>query len=538
MKLKRKVNASRRAAAAFISLLLAFGVIPLRMMMILLDSSQQTALGNGNGKVMTVSESRGMIYDCRMERLVGCETKKVAAIKPTAGALAELKKQLNTDMFAQVNQVLATGEPMLLQTGRQCSQEDILMLNTVNRTASDTPASHLIGYTDESGNGVCGLEKSFNDLLNTFHGTLKVRFQCDATGKVLPGEKIETLNDGYDSSGGIVLTLNKSFQQALENSMDICGLKTGAAVILDCSDGGICAMASRPDFDPTCVADSLNRADSPLFNRALGAYPVGSVFKLLIAAAALEQGIDPSAEWNCTGSIHVGDSDFGCLKAHGSMNMPQALAYSCNCYFIHLMEQLDTKEVLSLAESFGFGKKLILADGLEAAAGSLPGLQTLSVPAGRANFSFGQGSLTATVLQIAALYATVFSDGEYHVPYLVKGKVDENSVFTSLHQTQPPFMLLQKKNAQMLSDFLGVAVREGTGKTAQVDGADCKGKTATAQSGDFSTGKERLVSWFAGGFTWNSKKYAMVILCDDGVSGSVDCAPVFSAAVRRIFAWS
>ncbi|HBL40151.1 MAG TPA: hypothetical protein DDY98_00685 [Ruminococcaceae bacterium] len=538
MKKQKDRKEVKRAAIVFISLLLAFGVIPLRMMTILLSASQKTALGMGNGKVMTVGESRGIIYDCNMERLIGCDSTKIAAVKPTAGALAELKNRLNNEDFLKADEVLAKGEPMLLKTNQSLNQADILTLNTYDRSSADSLAHHIIGYTDESGNGVCGLEKSFNDLLNSYQGSLKVRFRCDATGKILQGEPIETIDNGYDNSGGIVLTLNKSFQQALENSMDICALKTGAAVILDCSDGAICAMVSRPDYDPTNVAKSLKQANSPLFNRALGAYPVGSVFKLLIAAAAMEQGIDPAKEWTCSGSIHVGGSDFGCLKVHGKVNMPQALAYSCNCYFIHLMEQLDCESVLECAESFGFGKSLQLADGLESAGGVLPSQTMLSAPAARANFSFGQGQLTASVLQIASLYATVLSYGEYHVPYLIKGQVDETGKFTSLHSYQPPFKLLRKENAQMLSDFLGVAVREGTGKAAQVDGADCKGKTATAQSGDFSTGKERLVSWFAGGFTWKSKQYAMVVLCDDGVSGSVDCAPVFAATVRRILAWS
>lgn len=536
MKQKKAVDISKRIAVAFLAMFLAFGVVPLRLMTILLGAAQKTAGGTGGGKVITVSESRGLIYDCNGERLVGCETQNIAAVKPTAGALAILKERLADEAFAQANEVLSTGQPMILPTNRTLLHDDIQLLSTFKRTSSDALACHLIGYTDETGNGVCGLEKSLNDELNRYRGELKVHFSCDASGKVLAGSAIETLDDNYNSAGGVVLTLNKTFQQAADNAMDACGLKTGAAVILDCSDGGICAMASRPRFDPTNVAKSLNDESSPLFDRALAAYPVGSVFKLLIAAAALEQGIDPSQEWQCGGSVTVGGASFGCLKPHGTVNLPQALAYSCNCYFIHLMQQLDAEAVLTLAQSFGFGKTQELAQGLFSAAGTLPTAETLSSAAAKANFSFGQGSLTASVLQVASLYAAVFAGGDYHEPYLIKGEIDENGDYTASHKSQPPFKLIKKENAQLLSDFLGLAVREGTGKAAWVEGADCKGKTATAQSGDYSSGKERLVSWFAGGFTVQNRQYAMVILCDDGTSGSTDCAPVFAATVRRILA--
>ncbi len=534
----RSFQFTNRVTAAFVALFLAFGVVPMRMMTILLGSAQKTAGGTASGKVVAVGQSRGMIYDCNGERLVGCETHQVAAVKPTPGALAVLKEQLSEPEFEQADEVLTAGQPLVLKTSKPLLHDDILLLQTVSRTSADVPACHLIGYTDETGNGVCGLEKSLNETLNRYRGELKVRFQCDATGKVLAGSDIEAVDENYNSVGGVVLTLNKAFQQATENAMDICDLKTGAAVILDCSDGGICAMASRPSFDPTNVADSLNDPSSPLFHRALAAYPVGSVFKLLIAAAALEQGIDPAAEYRCSSSVSVGGSAFRCLKAHGTVDLPQALAYSCNCYFIHLMQRLDAKAVLELAQSFGFGAEVTLSEGLNASGGTLPTVQELSSPAALANFSFGQGSLTASILQIASLYAAVFSGGDYRTPYLIKGEINENGDYIETHNNQPPFKLLKPENALLLSDLLGVAVREGTGRNAFVEGADCKGKTATAQSGDFSTGKERLVSWFAGGFSVQGRQYVMVVLCDDGVSGSTDCAPVFAAAVRRIFAAS
>ena len=109
-------------------------------------------------------------------------------------------------------------------------------------------------------------------------------------------------------------------------------------------------------------------------------------------------------------------------------------------------------------------------------------------------FSFGQGSLTANIIQIASLYAAIASGGKYYTPYLVEGLVDEKGEMTENHKIKAPYRIFSKETAEQISVFLELAVREGTGKNAMVENLRVCGKTATAQTGEFSKGKEKLIT--------------------------------------------
>lgn len=115
---------------------------------------------------------------------------------------------------------------------------------------------------------------------------------------------------------------------------------------------------------------------------------------------------------------------------HGKVDLEKAIAYSCNGYFIKLTEQMKPEELLSMAEKLGFGSSVELAPGMSSSAGNLPVKKDLSNPKAKANFSFGQGDLLATPLQIAAMVNTIASGGLYTEPSLVEGLVDENLVLT------------------------------------------------------------------------------------------------------------
>ncbi|MBQ8027628.1 MAG: penicillin-binding protein 2, partial [Clostridia bacterium] len=243
----------------------------------------------------------------------------------------------------------------------------------------------------------------------------------------------------------------------------------------------------------------------------------------------------PSEEFDCNGSVSSDNITFGCMKSHGKVNMASALVYSCNCYFINLMEKIDSMHVVDLASSLGFGVKAEIAQGIVAYPGNLPESDELGSFAERANFSFGQGVLTATPIQIASLYSMIANSGEFRPPYLVQGFCDEKGIFNETYKLRSPYKIISKENSGWLSAFLELAARQGTGKNATTDKISVAGKTATAQSGDFSDGDERLVTWFAGFFPYESPEYSLVIMNEDGESGSKDCAPVFSDIVSNCF---
>lgn len=172
------------------------------------------------------------------------------------------------------------------------------------------------------------------------------------------------------------------------------------------------ASVSLPLYDPENVAASIARQDTSLVNRALSAYNVGSVFKPLLAAAALEQGISAQETYECTGSIEVGGHVYRCAygRGHGTVDMKTALEQSCNCYFVQLGLRLGAQTVYDITKSAGFGQSQQVAGGLRAASGNLPDAAQLEDLGQLASISFGQGALTATPVQVAAMM-NLFANG-------------------------------------------------------------------------------------------------------------------------------
>ncbi len=531
--LKKSAINFPRSLSLFVIMMLFMGLLPLRIVEI--SFSNTRAGSTQSSKSLELSTSRGVVYDINLNRLVADKESLITAVKPCVEVLSELNKVLNKADFDAAAEELVHGNPLALELGNSLSSEYVLNIPIYKRYNSSSLATHIIGYLDDEGeNGISGIEKSFNSFLNEYSGTLRARFYSGADGSLIAGEAIEPVDENYNSNAGVVLTVNKAMQAAVENAMDECGLERGAAVMLNVKTGAIAAIVSRPNFSRENISAALNSSDLPLFNRALGEYPVGSVFKPLVALTALEQGGDPSEEYVCRGYCVVNGHTFNCLKEHGSVDMASALCYSCNCYFINLIEKIDCSQLLDFSQSLGFGKSLELADGIETYSGNLPDINQLSSSGEKANFSFGQGSLTANVLQVASLYAAIAAGGDYAEPYLIEGLCDENGQIYDRHEIKPAYRLFCLENTQLISSFLELAVREGTGKTASVNDILVCGKTATAQSGDFSGKSERLVTWFAGYYPYENPEYVLVVMCEDGESGSADCAPVFSKAVTAI----
>ncbi len=541
--MKRRLNnkqnstssAGRRSVVLFCFLMVGFVVCCINLVIVNIDNKTAVA-GLRTSKTLVLGESRGIIYDYRFNRLVGSDYTYVCAVKPDVSSAEMLRKVLDADSYVDVINQISKGNPAKFVSPRFVAHKDIVCTKIYKRYNNLTLASHLIGYVDYENTGVSGIEKSYDSLLKSYSGDYQVRYFTDGTGRVMNGAEVETESDGYNSKGGVVLTLDKNAQFQLEDAMDSCGIVKGAAALLDIKSGAIRAIVSRPNFNPDAVSDYLNDDSSPLFNRSIAAYPIGSVFKPLIAASALEQGFDPQLDYECKGFISDDNIRFNCTKSHGKVNMATALMYSCNCYFINLINKIDCSKAITLASSFYFGCEQEICKGVYTSGGNLPSKDELNSFAARSNFSFGQGSLNATVLQIAGLYAAIANEGEFYLPYAVEGECDEKGIFKSTHTLSAPHKVFSKETADFIAACLELAVREGTGVNAANVKFPVAGKTATAQTGEYFNGKERLVTWFAGFFPYENPEYVLVVMCEDGESGSADCAPVFSKVAAALIA--
>ena len=389
-------------------------------------------------------------------------------------------------------------------------------------------APHIIGYLSD-GIGVSGIEAAYDSFLRSESKTAKAMIQTLGNGDILPTAPISLLLP-ESPTHGVALTWDAALQNALHDAMR--SVKKGAAVCIDADTGEVLAICSTPTYaSPAAV---LNDPDTPLFNRALGAYPVGSVIKPFIAAAALEAGYSPNMGVNCTGSITVGNVTFRCHErsGHGSLNLYGALKESCNPYFIRLTQSYPADIFTDTVAHFGFGDSIRLASGIESAAGSFANRPS---GAALANFSFGQGEWTATPLQVAAAYAAIANGGIYRTPTLVRGTTTDGMHLNPLPSAIPQ-TVLQKSTADTLQDALYKAVAESDSALAKTEAAVICGKTGTAQTGRYQNGSEQLIGWFAGWFIWEQtgQTVAFAVMAEDAVSGNASAAPVIRNLVERI----
>lgn len=490
------------------------------------------AANSQHTKTIQIGSSRGKIYDRNLNLLVDENEKLIAAVTPTTAALDLLSARFGE---TEAKNRIESGKPFSLEVDTPISTELIRTFNVPIRYTDKSVAKHLIGYLDSTGqNGLYGIEKAYNRLLKQESGSLSVSFEVDATGRAMIGlDKI--INDNnFNSKGGIVLSIDKNIQRTVEDALANSKIKAGCALVMHVDTGEIHALASVPSFDQNNVAASLNTENSPLVNKALQAYSVGSVFKPIVAAAALESGISKDFTYNCTGSVKIGDVTFRCYsdKSHGKETMTEALENSCNTYFINLIEQIDPDYLLSLCRSLGFSSSTEIAQSIIAAKGTLPQNDDLRYIGERANFSFGQGKLLVTPIQMLSAYHAL-ATGNYVAPTVIHGTANSSGLVTTQSNPQTR-KIFSDKTVSLIRQMLASVVENGNAKGSSSSLVKLAGKTGTAQSGSFENGSEICRTWFSGFFPANNPHYVVVILNENGESGSFDCAPIFKKICEGI----
>jgi cell division protein FtsI/penicillin-binding protein 2 len=213
------------------------------------------------------------------------------------------------------------------------------------------------------------------------------------------------------------------------------------------------------------------------------------------------------------------------------LTLPDALAHSCNTYFIHLLQQFPVGRLLDLSRRMGLGAPVTLADDLVADSGALPDETELTSDAARANLAFGQGRLTATPLQIAAATAVIAGDGMYREPRLVQAVTDDDGV-----QTRMPALAAKRALSPQIARRVRELLVYAASQTSTLTIKDCGGKTATAQTGIYQNGREVLNTWYSGFFPADSPRYVLTIVWEDGRSGARDCVPIFQKIAESLLA--
>lgn len=379
-------------------------------------------------------------------------------------------------------------------------------------------ASHLIGYVGEASEdqmaadnvgtgtivGQSGIERVYNRLLMGADGARRVVVNS-------VGREIRTLEEVPPTEGQRVqLSINYTMQRAAEEAFRLSG-HWGSAIVLDPKNGDVLTLASLPAYDPNAFATGIDRTAwnalntdklRPLQNRAIqGRYSPGSTFKIVVATAALEEGlVTPDHQIFCPGGATFFGRFYKChLKGgHGWVDMRHAIEKSCNVYFYTLGNMLGVDRMHKWADRLGLAGKsgIDLPNEAESIVPSTEWKRQRSREKWYAgdtiSVAIGQGQLSVTPMSLAVMIASVANGGVRVVPRLVKA-FDDGHGWQALPPPATPFpsFLLKPETVSAVHDGLWMAVNAaGTAGRGRVAGRDVAGKTGTAQVIS-NQGKER-----------------------------------------------
>lgn len=491
-----------------ISLSVAFMLVLLsitgRICQIALNNDYK-ASGAYNSYSIIIDRKYINIYYRDMSLATNNTSSYLALIKPNSKAILEAKQILPSDKYNDAYEALSKGFPATVE---------------LYGMPSALPKHFRIFKTYSSSNNCYQLfSPASNGLLryaNKQIGESRMSFSVDANGRFLNGDYGKYVNEGYSSKMGYRVSIDNRIQNI---TLDACkGMQIGAVIVMKVDDGSIVACVNKP-FDS-------------YINKCFSRYSVGSVFKIIVSACALENDINPS--YRCNGSITVGDTTYSCQssRVHGTQNIKQALANSCNCYFVNLALTLGAEKLYSTAKSLGFMDSTSLFEGWSFANAFFPSMSDLSSKGQLALLGFGQGSLLATPLQMCSALCTIANEGKREDVRLILSSVDENGSSKSVKYNST--RCLKPNTCKTLLSYMRYVVTNGTGANAEDSRHRSAGKTATAQTGQFSFGREKMNTWFAGVYPYDSPRYAVVVMTEQGTSGSVDCCPIFRTIVEKL----
>lgn len=512
----------RRCAICYFSICMLFTVCILRLYSIAFGGI--TATGNSAAYYrLTIAHPRGDIYDMNGIHLNNRREHIFAAVSPTPSAITTLSEALRgkPELTGILNR-LNSGRPIICELPKMLECDGIACVSVSMPDTADKPAVHTVGYTASSGHGVTGLEAAFDSLLYS-ENAVEAVFELNGGGSVLGGKAPEII-EGASSLNALYTTISAEIQQITE---DCCRkIERGAAVVCEIGTGKLRAIVSKPDFNCTAVADYLNSEASPLLNRALSAYSVGSVFKPCVAVAGIENDCG-GLSFSCTGSTEIDGRAYHChnRSGHGALSLSEALSESCNTFFYRFSAVTGAAAICEKASACSFGSAIELAPGLKANAGYMPEAEALSSNSALANISIGQGRLLLSPVAMLPLYCAIASDGGYYLPTVVEKKIVNGVAegFTEGRKT----VAMKSETAARLREYLTNALLSGTGAAAKPSLCSAGGKTATAQTGRTDElGNEINIGWFCGFFPADQPRYAVTVVIEN--ANGYNAAPVFA----------
>lgn len=533
-------------------------------------------------QTITVPALRGVIFDSKGKPLVknipnfqlivnanDLLVRNTKAIEKEAALISEMTEIPVETIISGLEDSLITGTGAVLQNEIPYEDALSLMIDVEKSTSAhvevrynreytqDASFGHILGYMSkmtqenydalkESGYllndmlGTAGIEKSYETELRGEYGIQEIEVDFQGRKKTLLNEKTEVR--GKDIYLSIDTELQKSLYNAIGGYVDRLGLPGGSAVAIDPQTGNILALVSYPsydnniftgEFDEKAYEKLLEDDRNPFINRAIsGTYPSGSVFKPIVAAAALEENIvNENTTFLSTGGIEIEGYRYPDWKAggHGVTNVTKALAESVNTYFYYIgggdnenIRGLGVERITEYAKKFGLYQQL----GID-----LPGEETGFLPSkdwkeevknekwylgDTYNVSIGQGDVLVTPFQVAAYTAAIANGGTLYQPSLLKKMITQENETIQKEPVVLQEQVVSKKNIEIVQQGMREAVIYGSARSLATElPVSSAAKTGTAQFG--SEGKTH--AWFTVYAPYEKPEIALTILLEGGGGG-------------------
>ncbi|MBS4537247.1 peptidoglycan glycosyltransferase [Clostridium sp. D2Q-11] len=381
----------------------------------------------------------------------------------------------------------------------------------------DNLYSHIIGYYDER-YGTSGLEKSFNSTLtqsNIIDDVRNVFFEILDAFKVNE-DKIPIKKESEGNS--LILTIDHDLQKYSRKQL---GNKKGSVVAINPQTGDILTMVNSPDFNPNNLRDSWENISTsenkPLINRSTeGLYTPGSIYKLITTTGALETpGV--TTKFNCEGKINIGGYPLTDHRAHGEVDLSEALQESCNISFGQIGAQLGEEGLKDISQKFMFNTNIPFDINTKQSKFPTDGMDKAELGA----TGIGQGELLVTPLNMALMTSAIANNGRMMTPNLVQKVINTNG--TVLKKSEPKVLstVTTPEIANNITEMMTEVVNSGTGTNAQIKGIKVAGKTGTAQN----PGEDH--AWFVAFAPADNPRIAIAVLLENsGGTGGSNAAPL------------
>lgn len=449
-----------------------------------------------------------------------------------------------------------------------------LEVQTMRIYPLQTTAAHALGRLRRDDSSMEGEDAFFSYRLPDFRGLVGLEGVHDQDLRGSAGAKSVLVNNvgyrqtdrvweaaepGYD----LVTTLDSQIQEAAERALYAAyGQHTrGAAVVMNVETGDILAMASSPTLNPNHFIQGfppgewkrINDLRAEVNRATHSHYAPGSIFKIIVGLAALEDGLNPNAMHHALPNpdqpgkaiVYVGRLRVKDTTPPGDYNFKRALKLSSNSYFIHAALRTGPKKIVELGQKLHFGERTGIMP-MQEAPGAFPSIERVTrrwTDGNTANLAIGQDPVLVTPVQVAVMTAAVANGGRVLWPRLADRLEPQENSGTDLPLSFPH--LAPRSNLGVKPSTLDI-VREamladveesdGTGRKAAVPGLRICGKTGTAQNENLQGHKTGQTTWFASFAPYEKPKYAVVVVVEDGASGGETCAPIAGKIYSAILA--